>query len=57
MYLVSGDLERAERGIMDRVTRHVPRQSPKIVLVAWQILTQVKRGVGLWSQFGETEMR
>ncbi|CAN0440774.1 unnamed protein product, partial [Ascophyllum nodosum] len=39
-YLVSAEVGGAGRGIVDRVTRWVPMQSIKIIVVAWQILTQ-----------------
>ena len=39
-YLVSAEVGGAGRGIVDRVTRWVPIQSIKIIVVAWQILTQ-----------------
>ena len=41
-YLVSAEVGGAGRGIVDRVTRWVPMQSIKIIVVAWQILTQVR---------------
>ena len=41
-YLVSAQVGDAGRGIVDRVTRWVPMQSIKIIVVAWQILTQVR---------------
>ena len=60
-YLVSADVGGAGRGIVDRVTRRIPMQSVKIVVVAWQILTQVRgasgrracafeSSVGLWTE-------
>lgn len=41
MYIMSPDAEVAGRGIVRRVIRHVPLQPVKIVIVSWQILTQV----------------
>lgn len=41
---MSLERERAPaQGIVHRVTRLVPIQSVKIVIIAWQILTQVRR--------------
>lgn len=44
LYLVSGEMEVAGRGIVDRVVRYLPHQTLKIVIVVWQILTQVRGG-------------
>ena len=41
-YLVSAEVGGAGRGIVDRAMRWVPMQSIKIIVVAWQILTQVR---------------
>lgn len=41
-YLVSGNVGGTRRGILKRVARFIPLQSVKIVVVAWQILTQVR---------------
>lgn len=41
MYLVSEEKEGARRGIIHRFTKRLPLQSIKIVVVVWQILTQV----------------
>ncbi|CAM9458195.1 unnamed protein product [Ectocarpus sp. 8 AP-2014] len=40
MYLVSGGLDGAGKGIIHRLTQRLPLQSIKIVVVVWQILTQ-----------------
>ncbi|CAM9150882.1 unnamed protein product, partial [Ectocarpus sp. 6 AP-2014] len=39
-YAVSGESEGRARGVVERAGRFVPLQSVKIVIVAWQILTQ-----------------
>ena len=41
LYLVSRERERAGRRIIDRVAQRIPKQSVKIIIVVWQILTQV----------------
>lgn len=41
-YMVSGEWEGASRGIAARIAPYIPLQSLKIILVAWQILTQVR---------------
>ena len=41
-YMVSGKADGSVRGIAGWVVRHVPLQSVKIIIVAWQILTQVR---------------
>lgn len=43
-YLVSGELEDDGTGFLDRARRYLPLKSIKIVVVVWQIITQV-RGV------------
>ena len=40
-YMLSGEMEGADKSIVARVTRFIPLQSVKIVIVVWQILTQV----------------
>lgn len=45
-YLVSGE-EAGGRHILHRLTRNIPLQSVKIIIVAWQILTQVSTVVVL----------
>ena len=40
-YVTSGERETKELGIVERAGRYIPLQSLKIVIVAWQILTQV----------------
>ena len=42
LHLVSGDMENTERGLVGRIIRIVPVQAVKIIIVAWQILTQVR---------------
>lgn len=43
-YLVSGKLEGTRRGVVNRIRHYIPFQSIKIVIVSWQILTQVRGG-------------
>lgn len=44
MHLVSAEeMDDARRGIIHRFTKRLPLQSIKIVVVVWQILTQVRR--------------
>lgn len=45
-YLVSGE-KGDSRGIIHRVAKRLPLQSIKIVVVVWQILTQVRDCSGL----------
>ena len=40
-YVTSGERRVKGQGMVERVGRYVPLQSLKIVIVAWQILTQV----------------
>lgn len=41
-YVMSGEAGLgAGRGVIERLTRHLPLQFVKLVIVAWQILTQV----------------
>ena len=40
-HVTSGKTGRGEKGLVERLTQYVPLQSVKIVVVAWQILTQV----------------
>lgn len=42
MHLVSGETLHARRGIVHRITERLPLQSIKIIVVVWQILTQVR---------------
>ena len=42
LHLLSGGMENIERGLVDRIIRIVPVQAVKIIIVAWQILTQVR---------------
>ena len=44
-YIVSTERVGARRGIMSRMLRRVPLHSVKIIIVAWQILTQVSGGI------------
>ena len=41
-YLMSGDMEGRRRGLVHRIARRVPLQTIKIIVVSWQILTQVE---------------
>ena len=41
LHLLSEEKEGAGRGIVDRIIRIIPLHTLKIVVVAWQILTQV----------------
>ena len=41
-YLVLGEAQHAERGLVQCLTRYVPLQSLKVIIVVWQILTQVR---------------
>ena len=41
-HLLSGEMVGSGRGIVDRLTRRVPMHSVKIVIIVWQILTQVR---------------
>ena len=43
-YMLSLETEGADRGIVARLRRFIPLQFVKIVIVVWQILTQVRRG-------------
>jgi len=40
-YILSGEEQNADRGIVARLLRFIPLHSLKIVIVVWQILTQV----------------
>ena len=40
-HLMSSETRGTNRGIVNYVTRRVPIQAVKIIIVAWQILTQV----------------
>ena len=42
-YMLSGQERSADRGIMARISRFIPFQSLKIIVVVWQILTQVEK--------------
>ena len=42
LHLLSGSMESTERGLVDRIIRIVPVQAVKIIIVAWQIVTQVR---------------
>lgn len=41
-YVMSGQVGGFHLGLVERVVRKIPIQSAKIVVVAWQILTQVR---------------
>lgn len=41
-YVMSGERGGDGRGLVERVARYIPLQSVKIVIVSWQILTQVR---------------
>lgn len=41
VYVMSDKVRVGKRGMVERVGRYIPLQSVKIVIVAWQILTQV----------------
>ena len=43
-YMLSGETRGADQSIVARVTRFIPLHSVKIVIVVWQILTQVRQG-------------
>ena len=43
MFLMSGELEYTRGGFVKRLARYIPVQSVKIVIVVWQVLTQVRR--------------
>lgn len=45
MHLVSGEMDGARQGIIHRVARRLPLQPIKIIVVVWQILTQVRRSL------------
>ena len=45
-YLMSSEIREEERGVMGQVIRRLLVQSGKIIIVAWQILTQVRRKHG-----------
>ncbi len=40
-YVLSGETEVGGRGVVERLRRYIPLQSVKIIVVAWQILSQV----------------
>lgn len=57
LYMVSGQAVGRDRGSFRRLFHNIPLQSVKIVIVAWQILTQVRpknmrRGHGFKAQNG-----
>lgn len=41
-HVVSGEARAEGEGVVGRFRRHIPLPSLKIVIVAWQILTQVR---------------
>lgn len=42
LYVMSPEVEGKPRGVFGRMMRYVPLQPIKIIIVAWQILTQVR---------------
>ena len=42
LHLLSGGMENTERGLVGRIIRIIPVQAVKIIIVAWQILIQVR---------------
>lgn len=40
-YMMSGKSEDVDQGIVARLTRYIPLHSVKIVIVVWQVVTQV----------------
>ncbi len=52
-YVMSGETEVGGRGVVARLRRYIPLQSVKIIVVAWQILSQVRSiEVDLDGRFG-----
>ena len=43
LYLISGETAGSGRGIVHRMAHLIPLQSLKIIIVAWQIVTQVRK--------------
>lgn len=43
-YLVSDETGGAQSGFVDRIIRHLPLHSVKIIIVTFQIVTQVRFG-------------
>ena len=41
LYVVSGKFEWSNQGVAHHIGRHVPFQSVRIIIVTWQILSQV----------------
>lgn len=41
-YLIFYEHERGRQGLVERMARYVPLQSLKVVIVSWQIITQVR---------------
>lgn len=44
-HVMSGKAGRGGKGLVERLTQYIPLQSVKIVIVVWQILTQVFRSM------------
>lgn len=44
-YLVSGEMVDARQGIIHSVAKRLPREFIKIIVVVWQILTQVRGAI------------
>lgn len=51
-YVMSGETEVSGSGVVERLRRYIPLQSLKIIVVAWQILTQVNFIVDFDDHFG-----
>ena len=47
-YMLSGQERGTDRGIVSRISRFIPLHSLKIIVVVWQILTQVGRALVLY---------
>lgn len=57
MHLVSAEMEGARRGVIHRFARRLPLQSIKIVVVVWQILTQVRARLAIQSYVSKNQQR
>lgn len=53
-HLVSGEMDGARRGIIHRFIKRLPLQAIKIVVVVWQILTQVRRHLTIHTDIRRT---
>ena len=64
-YLVSAEVADARRGIIDYMMQRIPLQSLKIIIILWQILTQVRTAnegrdryrlrIGFWGVWARIE--